>query len=59
MELYENFMNTAKIIWEEFTGSNNKPVKSEKKDKRNKDKTDHGSINPPKVAISKLLRNIM
>jgi len=22
MDIYENFMRTAKIIWEEFTGSN-------------------------------------
>lgn len=27
IEVYENFMNTAKLVWEEFTGSSNQPVK--------------------------------
>lgn len=28
MEVYENFMNTAKLVWEEFTGSGNQPNKN-------------------------------
>ncbi|CAI2370392.1 unnamed protein product [Moneuplotes crassus] len=54
MEVYENFMSTAKIIWEEFTGSSNKPNKSEKK---RKDRLDSSIINPPKVAIMQKVDN--
>jgi hypothetical protein len=25
--IYENYMNTAKLVWEEFTGSSNQPAK--------------------------------
>ena len=33
MEVYENFMKTAKVIWEEFTGTTqpSKPISKEDK----------------------------
>jgi hypothetical protein len=35
MEIYEKFMNTAKVVWEEFTGSGAQPKQVQKKDSNN------------------------
>ena len=47
MEVYENFMNTAKVVWEEFTGTSQttKPVIKE-------DKLNGAMFKPPKRAGS-------
>jgi len=49
MEKYEDFMSTAKLVWEEFTGSNNHPDKKEKKEKPLS-----SVVQPIKVTKSKL-----
>jgi len=55
MEVYENYMSTAKLVWEEFTGSSNQPKKEEKPEKKEKPKP--SAIQPPKMAVCKMNSN--
>ena len=48
MEDYKTYMTTAKIIWEEFTGSSNQPPKVPV---IKKDANTSTVIQPPKVVI--------
>ncbi|CAI2383004.1 unnamed protein product [Moneuplotes crassus] len=54
MEIYENFMSTAKLIWEEFTGSSNKVNKIEKKKPT---KFETNEVKPPKVVVMQKVNN--
>lgn len=51
MEIYENFMNTAKFIWEEFTGSNQNTKNGGSK----RDKGNVSAAQPPKPPTGKLV----
>lgn len=54
MEVYENFMKTAKLIWEEFTGSSNQASKVQV---IKKDANTSTVVQPPKVAVGMCISN--